>query len=99
MINLIIYYKRTKPKDHIIRNNLHSSSVLQMSHVVNKINCPVEDCKLLKVYCTGQAQNSIIRRMTEHLQNGALKEHMMNKHRPILTRPDIVKNFSYIKRF
>ena len=37
--------------------------------------------------------------MTEHLQNGAVKEHMMNKHRTILTRPDIVKNVSCIKRF
>ena len=37
--------------------------------------------------------------MTEHLQNGAVKEHMMNKHRTILTRSDIVKNVSCIKRF
>ena len=99
MINLIIYYKGTKTKDHIIKNSLTSSSVLQMSHVVYRINCPVEDCELLKAYYIGQTQNSISRRMTEHLQNGAVKEHMMNKHRTILTRSDIVKNVSCIKRF
>ena len=70
-----------------------------MSHVVYKINCPVEDCELLKAYYIGQTQNSISRRMTEHLQNGAVKEHMMNKHRTILTRPEIVKNVTRIKRF
>ena len=31
-----------------------------------------------------QTQNSISRRMTEHLQNGALKDHVKNSHRNIL---------------
>ena len=65
-----------------------------MSHVVYKINCPVEVCKLPKPYYKGQSQNLIGRRMTEHLQNGAMKNHMRNIHRNILTSPEITKNVS-----
>ena len=37
--------------------------------------------------------------MGEHIQNGALKNHMRNIHRNILTKPEIVENFSCIKKF
>ena len=37
--------------------------------------------------------------MAEHLQNGAVKEHMTKKLKTILTRPDIVRNVSRIKGF
>ena len=37
--------------------------------------------------------------MTEHLQNGAMKDHMRNIHRNILTRTEIIKNVSCIKKF
>ena len=80
-LNLIIYYKETKTKNYIIKNSLNNNSILQMSHVVYKIDCPVEDCELPKPYYIGQTQNSISRRMTEHLQNGAMKDHMRNIHR------------------
>ena len=70
-----------------------------MSNVVYKINCPVEDCELPKPYYIGQTQNSISRRMTEHLQNGSMKDHMINSHKNILTRPEIVKNVSCVKIF
>ena len=36
--------------------------------------------------------------MTEHLQNGAMKDHMRNIHRNILTRTEIIKNVSCIKK-
>ena len=37
--------------------------------------------------------------MTEHLQNGAMKYHVINIHINILTRPEIIKNVSCIKKF
>ena len=40
-LDLIIYYKGIKTKSLIIKNNSNNNSILQMSHVVYKINCPV----------------------------------------------------------
>ena len=37
--------------------------------------------------------------MTEHLQNGSMKDHMINSHKNILKRPEIVKNVSCVKKF
>ena len=36
--------------------------------------------------------------MTEHLKNGAMKDHMRNIHRHILTRPEIIKNVHVSKK-
>ena len=62
-----------------------------MSRVVYEINCPVENCELPNSNYIGQMQNSISRRMTEHLQNGAMKDHMRNIYINILTITEIVK--------
>ena len=75
------------------------SSVLQMFHEVNKRNCQVEYSKLHKTHWIGQTRNSTSRRMSEHLQNGALKELSINDRENVLTGTDNVKKFSCIKRF
>ena len=36
--------------------------------------------------------------MTEHLQNGAMKDHIRNIHRNILTRTEIIENVSCLKK-
>ena len=66
-----------------------------MYHVVNKINCVVEDFEFCKPYYIGQTKKSINRKMTEHHQNGVLKDRMRN----ILTRPELGKNVSCIMKF
>ena len=57
----------------------------------------MESCELPKLYYIDQTQNSINIRMTDHLQNGSIKDHMI--HRKILTKPEIVKNACCIKKF
>ena len=58
----------------------------------------MEYYELPKPYFIDKKQSSISRRMTEHLQNGALKYHMKNRYINILTRQEIVK-MSCIKKF
>ena len=70
-----------------------------MSYVVHKIDCPVEDCELPNPYYIGQIKISISRRITKHIQNGVAKDHIRNIHRNILTRSEIVKNVTCIKKF
>ena len=81
-LDLIIYYKGTKMENYILKSSLSDNTILQMSYLTYKINCFVKDCKIPKPYYIGQTKNSISR--TEHLQNGALKDHMWNIHKDIL---------------
>ena len=57
----------------------------------------VEDCELSNPYCT--SQNSISRRMTEHLQNVVMKDHMRNIHRNTLTRSKIIMMSPVLRNF
>ena len=95
-----IYYKNLKTKNLLMKNNIfESKSVLKTSHVVYKINCPSEDCELPNPYYVGQTQNTVSLRLTGHLQNSAIKEHMINQHRTNLTRNQLEKNVKIIKKF
>ena len=97
-LNVIIYYKSLKTRHHLIKNNLNSTSILNKSHVVYKITCPVKDCELSNPFYIGQTQNTISRRLTEHLQFGAIKDHMILKHKSNLTRNHLVDNVTYVKK-
>ena len=43
-LNLIIYNKGTKNKNHIIKNSLDNNSILKVPYKVYTINYLVEDC-------------------------------------------------------
>ena len=47
----------------------------------------MEDCEFPKSYYIGQTQDLISGRMTEHFQNGVLKDYMINNYNNIITRP------------
>ena len=47
-LNRIIYSKGTKTKNSIIKNISNNNSILQIPHIVCKINYPVVDCELPK---------------------------------------------------
>ena len=59
---------------------------LSKSHVMYSILCSREDCVLPKSYYVRQTLNTISLRLTGHLQNRAIKEHMRNCHQKILMR-------------
>ena len=73
-MKLNIYYKNLKTKNLVMRNNINESkSILKTSHVVYKIFCPSEDCKLPNSYYFRQTQNVVNVRLTGHIQNSAIK--------------------------
>ena len=47
---------------------------------------PKKDCVLPKSYYVRQTQNTMSLRLTGHLQNRAIKEHMRNFHQKILKK-------------
>ena len=98
-LNLRIYYKNMKINNLVMRNNISvSHSVLKSSHVVYSISCPIEDCVLQKSYYVGQTQNTVSLRLTGHLQNGAIKDHVRNCHHKTLTRKELEENVKIIKK-
>ena len=80
-----------------MKNNISvSHSVLKSSHVVYSISSLREDCVLPKSYYIGQTQNTMSLRLTDHLQNGAIKDHMRNCHQKILSRKELENNAKII---
>ena len=64
-----------------MKNNLSSSTdVLEKSWTVYKIICPVEDCTLRNPFYLGHTRNTIETRLRNHVQSGAVKEHVMSAH-------------------
>ena len=99
-IKLITYYKSPSTSDLVISNNLNKDkSTLQAVNVVYEYHCPIGDCahRSNSLYI-GHTTNTLSRRMTLHLQDGAPKKHTEKFHKQKLTRSMIVDNTSIIAR-
>jgi hypothetical protein len=92
-VQLNVYYKNRKSHNLFMKNNISSynSSDLNRSHVVYKINCKLEDCELRNSYYIGHTQSTIAKRMSFHVQDGAVKQHYIQYHEMRPTRNDILE--------
>ena len=59
-------------------NNLTRNA--DKSHAIYEVTCPRGDCELPNPSYIGQTQNSILTRLNQHKQNGAILEHMATCH-------------------
>lgn len=57
----------------------------------------MEDCVLLNAAYVGQTRNTLSKRITYHLQDGAVKDHLSHSHKASLTRQHLEDNISVIK--
>ena len=97
-VNLNIYYRNRKVSNFLMKNNIAAStSDLQQSNVLYEIKCPVGACNALNVSYLGQTTNQLTRRITEHIANGAVKDHYNKIHNKTVTRSDIINNIRIIK--
>ena len=97
-IHLLIYYKSKKVSNLLMRNNLnYEKSEMNRSHMVYKINCPVKDCDLSNPCYVGYTQNTIEKRLSGHLYNGAPKDHMIEHHNRIISKKELENNVKCIK--
>ena len=98
-IKFIVYYKNIKTSNLIIRNNLSVKNKLKCSNVVYQFNCPHEDCPLWPhASYIGYTQTTLSRRLTMHLQKGAIRDHYMNHHDSRISRASIVENTAILKK-
>ncbi len=95
-IQLIIYYRSTKTRNLIMKNNL-SPKVrdLARTNLIYDFRCIVGECahqtNRFEVTYSGKTTCTLSRRLTFHLQNGAIKIHFLEKHGRKPTRDEIVK--------
>ena len=79
-----------------MKNSSYDNTVmLKQTNVVYEYNCNEEDCALLpKVSYIGMTSTTMSRRITMHLQNGAIKDHLNSKHPtiPLTDRRNILVN-------
>ena len=87
-VQTVIYYKNSKVKNLVMANNLlqPKKSGLQRTNVVYKFKCPEEDCKLLNADYIGVTTTTLSRRITMHLQNGAIRKHFEDTHEKLPSR-------------
>ncbi|XP_050691560.1 uncharacterized protein LOC126983104 [Eriocheir sinensis] len=84
-ISLIIYYKTSKTANLLIKNRqTPPPAPLQEDHVIYEHTCAIEDCGP-HTYI-GMTRTKLTRRLTCHLQNGAIKNHYTVKHKETLAR-------------
>jgi len=99
-LDLIIYYKGYKTKQLLMQNNLtKSSNMLSTSWTIYKYTCPHEDCELLNSSYIGQTRNTLRKRLQQHVNSGAIKEHLYKHHRQNITQDHVENNTKVVKQF
>ena len=96
-IELTIYYKTKKTSQlYIKNNNTKPPAPLQTANVIYKHECSAEDCGP-HTYI-GMTTTTLSRRLTCHLQQGAIKEHYQTHHQANLTRKTMETGTTIIDR-
>ena len=99
-LKLVVYYKNLKTRNLVMRNNMMKKPrELSKTNVIYEFQCKKGDCEHLpprrKQY-SGLTTNTLSRRLSFHLQNGAIRHHFETKHELKITRKEIV-NWTRVK--
>ena len=94
-LNVIIYYKSTKTRELVMKNNLAPKPRdLSKTNLVYEFQCQKDACKHLppsETKYVGLTTCQLTRRLSYHLQNGAIILHSKEKHGQKTTRDEIVQ--------
>ena len=95
-LQLVIYYKSLKTRDLVMKNNLQAKvRDMAKTNLIYDFNCKIGECMHLpqkQVRYTGLTTCTLSRRLSFHLQNGAILQHALQKHNRRLTRKEIVSS-------
>ena len=92
-LQLVIYYKNAKSRQLAMKNNETRTPSLKATNVVYAFKCTHGDCKLrTNARYIGQTTTTPSRRLTMHLQNGAIAKHMRDAHDRDVTRQELIQN-------
>ena len=68
------------------------------SNVIYKLNCPNEDCIHRSVHYVGSTSTILSRRLTMHLANGAIRDHMLEKRNSNIGREQLVNHTEILRK-
>ena len=98
-IKLIIYYKTRRTSNLIMKNScIPKPTELQEVNLVYQYTCKIGGCSHLNSRYIGVTTTTLSRRLTYHLQDGAITRHTACTHNTRLTRQEIVNNTEIIYR-
>ena len=93
-LQLIIYYKSTKTRSLVMKNNLTPKlRELARTNLIYDFTCSIDACKHLptrQVRYSGLTTCTLSRRLSLHLQKGAILKHCQSEHGRSITRDEIV---------
>ena len=99
-LKLVVYYKNMKTSNLVMRNNtMKKPRELSKTNVIYEFKCKKGDCEHLphrRTTYLGLTTNTLSRRMSLHLQDGAIRKHSEANHGSKTTRKEI-ENFTRIK--
>ena len=83
-LDLIIYYCNPKTAQLVMNNNTKKRNKLNSTNVIYQYNYPNEDCMLQNINYIGSTTTTLSRRLTMHLNNGAINDHTLSVHQSSL---------------
>lgn len=93
-VKLIIYYRSRKTRDLVMKNNLTPKlRDLARTNLIYQFRCSIDECahrNRSEVSYTGLTTCTLSRRLSGHLQKGAILEHALQTHERKITRKEIV---------
>ena len=93
-LKVIIYYQSTKTRDLVMKNNMSPKlRDLARTHLIYDFTCKTGECKHLpqqQVRYSGLTTCTLSRRLSLHLQKGAMRTHYESCHGRSITRAEIV---------
>ena len=95
-IKLIIYYKNRRTSSLFMKNNpTPKQEMIKQRNVVYHFSCPVQGCSQDYV---GMTTTRLSKRISCHVQEGAIHNHMTRTHNRRPTRDQIIQNTTIIDR-
>ena len=96
VIKLIIYYKSRKTSSLIMKNNTAANhEKLKERNVIYHFKCPVQGCSQDYI---GMTTMRLTKRISCHLQEGAIFNHMRTNHNNRLNREQLIDSIEIIDR-
>ena len=93
-VKLIIYYKNRKSSNLILKNNPYPPvDTLRKRNVVYQFKCPVMECSHEYI---GMTTMRLSKRISCHVQEGAIFLHYRNSHNCKPVRNDLIKSINII---
>ena len=98
-LKLVIYYKTKSTASLVIKNNcLPAISNMQETNLIYQYSCNVGDCSRLNSRYIGSTITTLSKRITAHLQDGAIKRHHLDQHGTAPTRKHLEESTEVLQK-